>query len=140
SDPKDNRQDSTSGASADTRIVFFKEGRTSTISVIEDSQGFRNLLINGKADASNKRQGDMRTQLLLGHLPMILSTRMPQSVLVIGLGSGTTLGSVERYPLRRIDCVEIEPAVVEAADRFFSDVNHKALHDPRLHLIITDGR
>lgn len=126
--------------SEDTQILYFKEGVTSTISVIQDSRGFKNLLINGKADASNNRTGDMRTQLLLGHLPLLLSRRLPPDALVIGLGSGTTLGSVEQYPLQRIDCVEIEPAVVEAARNHFAQENHNALQDPRVRLIIADGR
>ncbi len=122
------------------RVLYFREGVTSTVSVVEDSPGSRSLLINGKADASNNRTGDMRTQLLLAHLPVLLSPTMPGSALVLGLGSGTTLGSMERYPIPRLDCVEIEPAVAEAARLYFADVNHGALDDPRLHFVIADGR
>jgi spermidine synthase len=82
----------------------------------------------------------MRTQLLLGHLPVLLLPQMPSTALVIGLGSGTTLGAIELYPLKSIDCVEIEPAVVEAARLYFADVNRNGLADPRLRLIIADGR
>lgn len=121
-------------------ILFFKDGMTSTISVIQDHQGFRSLLINGKADASTNPLGDMRTQLLLGHLPVILSRAMPRSALVIGLGSGTTLSSIEQYPIPGITSVEIEPVVVDVARRYFSSANRNALNDPRLKLYIADAR
>ncbi|HEV8533807.1 MAG TPA: hypothetical protein VGT00_20480 [Methylomirabilota bacterium] len=51
----------------------------------------------------------MPTQLMLGHLPMLLHPD-PRRVVVIGMGSGITAGSVARYPIERLDIVEIEPA------------------------------
>ena len=83
------------------------------------------MLINGKPDASNVPTGDMRTQLLLAHLPVLLGAR-PNDVLVIGLGSGVTAGALEAYSPRRIDCVEIEKKVGEAA-RFFEVENGNVL-------------
>jgi hypothetical protein len=47
----------------------------------------------GKPDASNSPTGDMRTQLLLGHLPALLAGP-PKTALVIGLGSGVTAGAL----------------------------------------------
>jgi spermidine synthase len=43
------------------------------------------------------------------------------------------------HAVRRLDLVEIEPAVIEAA-RFFAHVNHDVLKDPRVRLVIADGR
>ena len=59
--------------------------------------------------------------------------------MIIGMGSGVTAGAVARHPVRRIDLVEIEPAVIEAT-RFFADVNHDVLKDPRVRVVIADGR
>ena len=95
------------------------------------------LAVNGKVDASNNR-GDMVNQLLLGYLPILLHPD-PQNAFVLGLGSGVTAGAVAQYPLKEIDCAEIEPAVVDAA-RYFNKYNHNVLDDPRLNLIIADGR
>jgi spermidine synthase len=60
--------------------------------------------------------------------------------LVIGLGTGTTLGTIESYPWRQIDVVEISPAIVEAARLFFSGPNRGALDDPRMTMHLADGR
>lgn len=95
------------------------------------------LAVNGKVDASNNR-GDMVNQLLLGYLPILLHPD-PQNAFVLGLGSGVTAGAVAQYPLNEIDCAEIEPAIIEAA-RYFNKYNHNVLDDPRLNLIIADGR
>lgn len=103
----------------------------------KDNSGNLSLKINGKADASTS--GDMDPQLLSGHLPMLLHEN-PEDVLVIGLGSGITLGAVEQHEeLKRVDAVEIEPAVVEAA-YYFSEYSNNALLDPRLNLVVNDAR
>lgn len=116
---------------------FYKEGLSATVAVRETKTGHLALLIDGKADAGT--QNDMNTQLILGHLPMLLHED-PQQVLVVGLGSGVTLGAVQQHQeLKEVDMVEIEPAVVEAA-AYFSQYNHNALSDPRLNLIIADAR
>jgi hypothetical protein len=60
-------------------------------------------------------------------------------VLVIGLGSGITAGAIARYPITRLDVVELEPAVVEAS-RFFAEVHRDPLTDPRVHTVVADGR
>ena len=63
----------------------------------------------------------------------------PKSALVIGRGSGITLGAVEQFPVESIDLVEISSTVIEGS-RFFSPFNHQALDDKRLNLILEDGR
>jgi spermidine synthase len=60
-------------------------------------------------------------------------------VLVVGLGSGITVGSALRHPLERLDLVEISAGVVEGA-KFFMDHNYNALQDPRLHLHLEDAK
>src|SRR6185503_13514312 len=115
--------------------IFYKEGITSTVAVQRQSGG-RVLKVNGKPEASTT--GDMPTQILIGTLPL-LARQQTDDVLLIGLGSGVTLGSVEQFPVKRVTCVELEPAVVEAT-RHFEDVNNRPLEDPRLRLVSNDGR
>ena len=117
------------------RLLYTEEGMTATVTVVE-SGGELYLKVNGKTDASSR--GDLRSQSLLAHLPLLLH-RDPEEVLLIGLGSGITLGALEQHPVREIECVEISPEVVEGA-RFFGEVNYHALDDPRLQLFIGDGR
>jgi spermidine synthase len=114
--------------------LFYREGIQSVVSV-DSWQDHLFLSVNGKVDASTD---DAFTQLYLGHLPMLLHPR-PDRVLVIGLGSGMTVGAVAAYPAEQIDCVEIEKAVVPAA-RYFDELSHSALDDPRVHVYFGDGR
>lgn len=120
---------------AATRLVFFREGLTATVTVHRSGDEL-SLRLNGKADASTS--GDRTTQLLLGALPFLWTDRM-QDVLVIGLGSGMSAGAALQGGARSVDCVELESAVGEAA-RWFRAFNHDCLDDPRLRLIIGDGR
>lgn len=122
---------------SELKLIYYAEGLTATVAVVEEN-AVRSLLINGKPDASNVPTGDMRTQLLLGHLPVLLHGN-PQDALVIGLGSGVTAGALSTHGLKRIDCVEIEKKVVGAA-RFYSKENLGILDKKEFHLVIDDGR
>lgn len=122
---------------SELQLIYYADGLTATVAVVEEN-GVRSLLINGKPDASNVPTGDMRTQLLLGHLPVLLHQN-PEDALVIGLGSGVTAGALSTHVLKRIECVEIEKKVVEAA-RFYTTENLGILQKKEFHLVIDDGR
>ena len=108
------------------------------MAVTQDENGIRSLLINGKPDASNVPTGDMRTQLLLGHLPALHMDK-PKNALVIGLGSGVTAGALALHELNRIDVVEIEEKVAKASE-YFAEENGNVLKRKNVRLIFDDGR
>jgi len=119
------------------KILYHKEGLATTVTV-RQARSDLYLQANGKTEASTGP--DMRTQKLLAHVPMLLHSD-PKSVLVIGLASGVTVGSAEKYRgVERIECVEIAPAMKEVAATFFAEANGHCLDDPRLSVIIEDGR
>jgi len=123
---------------ASSYLLFHKEGLQATVSVSEQAAGVRGLQIDGKADASTGHI-DLPTELLLGHLPMLLHPE-PKTALVVGLGSGITLGAVTQHAsLEKVVAVEIEPAVLEAAAYFVRN-NNNALNDSRLKMKVTDAR
>ena len=116
-------------------ILFVRDGLNATISVAA-GEDYLSLRTNGKVDASNR---DVQTQLFSGHLGAIFHPA-PRRVLVIGFGSGMTVAALARYPeIERIDCVEIEPAVIEAAP-FLERLNRGVLRDPRVHVVLDDAR
>src|SRR6266571_1313677 len=120
----------------DTDVVYFKEGNNATISV-RKGENYMALRTNGKVDASNR--DDMITQLAVGWLPVFYHPN-PQSALVIGYGSGVTVGAVAAVKeVADIDCIEIEPAVFGAAP-WFSEINRKSYESPKLHMIFNDAR
>jgi spermidine synthase len=116
-------------------LVFADDGVNDSIAVFR-SDNYVALRVNGKVDAST---GDASTQLLLGHLGAAFRPA-PRRVLIIGFGSGMTASAVARYPdVEKIDCVEIEPAVIRAAP-YLESLNRNVLRDPRVHIIFDDAR
>lgn len=95
------------------------------------------LLNSGKADASSQR-GDMNTQTLLAHFPMLFHPN-PKNVLVLGLASGITAGEALYYPIDRLDAIEINRQVIAASD-YFKPWNNHVLSNSKTELIIQDGR
>ncbi len=118
------------------RIIFHREGVSTTATVAQFPSGQRTLFVNGKPDASSG--GDMPTQVLSAHVPLLLHPD-PKRVLVVGLASGVTCGSAALYPIERLECVEISPEVVEAS-HYFDHFNDHVQDDPRFKLILEDGR
>jgi spermidine synthase len=122
------------------KILFQKDGADCTVAVLEvprrENSSQLILVVNGKTDAST--EGDLSTQLLIAHVPLVLYPAA-QDVLLVGLGSGITAGGALRHDIRRLDVVEISREVVEAAP-LFAPFNNQALYDPRLHLAVDDGK
>ena len=117
-------------------VAFLREGKSGTVAV-RKAGGSMLLSIDGKVDASDAG-GDLLTEKLLAHLPLML-TGGARKVCLIGLASGVTAGSALTHSLETLDVVEISSDVVEAS-RFFARVNHEPLADPRTTLILNDGR
>jgi spermidine synthase len=99
---------------------------------------WRSLELNGM-NVAGTDPALLAVQQLQGNLPL-LQVANPERVLHIGFGSGGTCWAVSRYPVDRIDVVEISPQVLAASDTWFADVNHGVLADPRVHVILNDGR
>lgn len=120
-------------------LLYYNTGQAATVSVMQRHDGVRFLTVDGKTDASTNFAHDMKTQVLLGQLPTLFH-RDPDSVFVVGLGSGVTVGSVLTHEcVRVVDCAEFSEGVIEAAE-YFSEVNHHALEDRRLEIIPRDAR
>jgi spermidine synthase len=116
-------------------ILYYREGLTATISVHRTGKDYIYFKTNGKIDGSH---GDALSQLMTGYIPMLLHPGGERAA-VIGLGTGMTARAVGAFPLKEIEVLEIEPAMVEAT-AFFDDKNGKILQDRRVRLIPTDGR
>ena len=121
-------------------VVFYGDGigGFTTVEKHIDSMGtIRYTQLNsGKPDATS--HDDAATQALLAHIPLIFHPS-PANVMILGLGSGMTAGEVLHYPVSRIDVLEINEQVVEAS-RFFDDWNNRFSEDPRVRIIVQDGR
>ena len=117
-------------------VLYERDGGDGLVTVRRNAAGILSLQINGKTEASSG--GDMATQLLAGHLPLILHGAA-RDALVIGLASGVSLGAAARHPLASLEVIEIARAVPDAA-RLFATVNGGVLDDPRAGIVIDDAR
>jgi spermidine synthase len=118
-------------------LLFYKEGPTCTISVHKSKYtGTIYMKSNGKVEASTR--GDMPTQVLVAQIPLLLAPKFDE-LLVVGMGSGVTVGSMTTFPAKKITLVELEQAVIEGS-HFFDHVNYRPLEDPRLLLQVADAR
>jgi spermidine synthase/MFS family permease len=129
----------------DQQILYHKDGKTATVSLILHPDGKMSIKTNGKTDAAiMMREGDPdasdeSTMALLAAIPMFLHPGA-REVAVIGMGSGLTTHTLLGNPgLKRVDTVEIEREMVEAANRFRPRVE-LAYIDPRSHIYIDDAK
>ncbi len=124
----------------DEEIVYINDGIGGFIAVgrSRNALGASNvfLSISGKTDASTRH--DMSTMTLSGQIPMLFHPD-PKDALVVGLASGITAGEMLRYPINKLDVLEISPEVVHACS-FFKDWNNNVLADPRAKIITQDAR
>lgn len=134
-----------------TQMISYRDGKTATIAMYQmpgDANAkvkHRAIATNGKIDASvilgsdSQPTMDEYTMTFAAALPLALNPK-PSRVGVIGFGSGMTahafLGSDR---IERLDVIEIEPYMVEAAKHFEGSVE-RAYTDPRSHIVIDDAK
>ena len=124
-------------------IVYRRDGPLDTVAVVEAPAWElpiprpREIYINGKSDSNTLR--DIETLRLSAHLPMLLADD-PKRALVIGQGTGVTLGELTLWPeLEAVDLVEISPHVLETLP-LFADHTRDVMSDPRVSLHTHDAR
>jgi len=125
-------------------ILHYEEDIDATVVVAERFDVTERVLsINGADVAGTGRQLET-TQLLQGHLPLLLyeaQTGKPaRRVLTVGMGSGGTSGALGRHDLEAIHCVELNPGVPRASRKHFERVHRNVFDDPRYRVFIQDGR
>jgi spermidine synthase len=119
------------------QLVSIREDIHGGVTTVALADGVYTLFTNGKFQGNTG--WEMNAQRFFAHYPSIFVERF-DSALVIGLGTGTTLGTLAAYPWKSLRVVEISPSIVEAAKEYFSVPNRGSLHDPRVDLVHADGR
>ncbi|XXY52382.1 fused MFS/spermidine synthase [Sorangium sp. So ce269] len=119
------------------RIDLVREDVHGGVTTVAHLAGVTTMYTNGKFQGDDGPE--MTAQRRFAHFPSLF-VRDPRAALVIGLGTGTTTGTIAAYPFERIVVAEISPAIVEASRRFFAGPSLRALDDPRVRLSVNDGR
>jgi len=130
--------------SRDASILFARDGKTATVHLVKYSDA-TSLRTNGKSDGSinmdpaGARGTDEITMVLTAALPLALKPET-RSAAVIGIGTGlTTHTLLQSLDIERVETVEIEAAMAEAA-RGFMPRNSGAFADPRGAILIDDAK
>lgn len=142
------------GSPGSRDIIFYRDGRTASVSVQFGSDSGFTLATNGKPDASlhaawfepprevSERPvlaSDNATQVLLALITLAHNPRAREAA-IVGHGSGMTTHFLLGSPgMERVTTVEIEPQMIEAAKRFLP-ANVRAFEDPRSIRVIDDAR
>ena len=117
------------------RVLGFAEGPDATVSVIEQTNHDRILVIDGFETTAETASAHYMAWM--GRLPMLLHER-PQTALVICFGTGQTANAVREEGPESVDVVELDAAVLGLAPFFPS--NRNVLGDARVHTTVMDGR
>ncbi len=122
------------------KIHFYEDAADASVA-IEQGDGVSAsdqmvLRINGKPDATSR--GDMATQFLLGHLPM-LARPESKDIFVLGFGSGVTAGALLGHPVNQIVVAEnCEPVL--RAGKYFEPWNRGVLTNKLARIVGEDAR
>lgn len=117
-------------------------GLTAVALSFEDTPNpVKTLLTNGKFQGNDRRDssGEMVAQSSFAIAPL-LHTAERNSALVIGFGTGTTTRVLDEAGFRSVSVAELSADIVNLADRHFATINHGVIHQPNVHVHVTDGR
>lgn len=124
-------------------LMYFEEGLTDTVAVFKDNYGIldpeaKRLIVNGVSmSASNVIAS--RYMKLFAHIPILLLDS-PEDVLVVCFGTGQTTGAAGIHPrVRSVDSLDLSSSVIRAG-KVFAEENHGALDNPKVDVILRDGR
>ena len=129
------------GAQEDLRLIHSERSQYRQVLVYENSDlvclCFTRMCSIGRQSCSDRHASD---RLVFEYARMMLGALFlrpdPHDILIIGLGGGTLAHTLERLlPQAQIDVVEIDPAVLQVAQQYFS-----FQPDAHVHVTIEDGR
>ncbi len=119
--------------SRSTKLLYWKDGPNTSLGIgtgkHDGKEVSRTVFVNGKSDGNTR--GDYFTTVMLAHIPALL-TKKTENTLVIGFGTGVTVGTLTQYPeVKRVDVAEISNFTIKKAD-YFDSYNNRASVDPKV--------
>lgn len=119
------------------RLAAAWHGGHGIVTVVDSPRG-RVLKLDNAYSLGGTLDG-LERERIQARLPLLLHPRA-RSAFFLGLGAGITAGEAVRHPLSRIVVCELVPEVVEAARGFFAREANGLFDDPRVEVIVGDGR
>jgi len=118
--------------------VYAGRSRYARIDVVDTEEYGRMLFLDGIAQSAALDEFVYHESLV--H-PAMLAHPDPRSVCIIGGAEGATIREVAKYEeVHRIVMVDIDGELIEVCRRYLPEWSAGAYEDPRLELLIGDGR
>jgi spermidine synthase len=118
------------------RLVEYREGVLASVAVVADATGHRTLRVNNRFQMGGTAAA--AAEYRHAHLPLLLHPA-PTRALVLGLGTGITLGGAGAHPGLHSAGVELVPEVVEVMPAF-EPYNFSPARHPQLKVFVADAR
>ncbi len=131
---------------ASDTLIGHTETVDANITTFMDDQGIHRLYVDNDQVADASRRGSV-AQRIVAHLPLLLHPN-PERALVLGFGMGGTSYTMTQHGVR-VDAVENPKGLIEAARKYFTDVNRNVLdsslfnhtfNDERNYMLMTPNR
>lgn len=117
-------------------LVAYRDDTAATVAVVARGAEQR-LKVNNSYSLGGGR--GVFTERRQGHLPMFLHPD-PRRVLVLGIGTGNTLGAVALHRPEKLVAADLLPGVVDLAARHFATTNENVLRRERdAHVLVADA-
>ncbi len=73
------------------------------------------------------------------HFPMLFHEK-PESLLILSGGAGGMIHEILKYPIKRVDYVELDPLLLKLVQKFPTPLTQSELSDKRVNIHYMDGR
>lgn len=117
-------------------IIHHEEDVHGGMVTVTRKDGVVTVWTNGKFQGNNASEVPIQRGFAV--YPVLFLKHF-DSALGIGLGTGTTAGTLARFPFKEIDVAEIAASMARAS-AYFAEQNGHVLDDPRVHIHFADGR
>src|SRR5262249_53222215 len=123
-------------APQDKRVREYRDGIMASVAVVEDVARHRVLRVNNHFQMGGTGAAD--AEYRHAHIPLLLHPN-PKRALILGVGTGITLGGASLHPDLKIDGVELLPEVIEVMSEF-EPYNRSPDQNPAVHIYAADAR
>ncbi|RLE65098.1 MAG: spermidine synthase [Thermoprotei archaeon] len=120
------------------RVHYWGKTKYQTISIVDIPLRGKALIIDGKIQSALGDEWIYHEALV--HPPMILHPN-PKKILVLGGGEGATIREVLKHKtVEEVVMVDIDEEMINVARKYLTEWHQGSFDDPRVKLVIKDGR